>query len=31
MSIALCPYCNKLYDQDYEVEHEEIWEKENDE
>jgi len=24
MSISMCPHCNKLYDQDYEVEHEEI-------
>ena len=31
MSIALCPHCNKLYDQDYEVEHEEICEEEQKE
>ena len=24
MSIATCPYCGKTYDQDFEVEHEEI-------
>ena len=28
MSIEMCQHCNKLYDQDYEVEHEEMCEEE---
>lgn len=28
MSIATCPYCGTMYDQDYNVEHEEICEEE---
>jgi len=31
MSIAMCPNCGKQYDQDYEVEHEEICEEEQKE
>jgi len=31
MSIAMCPYCGKLYDQDFEVEHEEICKEEQNE
>lgn len=28
MSIAVCPHCGEYYDQDYNVEHEEICEEE---
>lgn len=29
MSISKCPHCDKLYDQDYEVEHEEVCKEDN--
>jgi len=29
MSIEMCPHCNKLYDQDFNCEHEEMCEEES--
>ena len=31
MSIARCPYCDEMYDQDYDVEHEEMCKQEHEE